>query len=139
MTNEEMIDKLDKIHFYKEELDSVNKLIAKKTERQKELINIIETLELITSVHNGIALKFYQASSGKNESIYIGAVDDSICRRGYLYLNQHNYKTWGLTLYDKKTDDGKFGINGERWMGANFETRDEVMQIVLNWVTKGKI
>ncbi len=94
--------------------------------RQHEIMEEeFRLLDQVDEVYEGVALS--------NFTDNISAVDRNLTSRsGRIYLNQRNHKTYGAHLYDNA-----YGRRGEDWIGAAWESLEELETVVKDWVVKG--
>lgn len=111
-------------------LRSLDEQIADLTAARQSLEYEILTLERVDEIYNGVALSICDFGGYS-----INAVDYKLTpRSAHVYKNAQNKRTWGLRTYDNN-----YGRRGEKWFGANWKIKKEVMKAAKDWIVSGTV
>lgn len=132
--------------YYLKKLPEVKKRLAENKAKLKRLQKSIGKDESIVrkldyywkdapeiEIYNGVVLIIYD--SEESGAYTVEAIDENNSRHADIYLNAHNNRTFGCHL---KVYTGGKG-NGEAWLGADWESRDELIKIGKDFVAKAII
>jgi hypothetical protein len=116
---------------HKEELKAEAREIQTRMKRDAKRLEFlderIEAADKVSEVRGGIALSTY----GELRPV----ANHDVRRWGEIYLNQHNKTTWGIYFKVWLEDGG----NAEEWGGANHPSEAHVLQLLEDWVLRGKL
>jgi hypothetical protein len=91
----------------------------------------VDFLNEVTEVYKGMALRHFDFGS----TVTISATDSEITTRAArVYRNANNRRKWGV-----HTCGDLYGFTDQKWYGANWKSKREIMEAAKDWVVSAKV
>ena len=143
LTNKQVIriwkDK-DKIQKRLRENTKKYKRLAKSIERDESKLQVIDSGGKL-EMHHGqlLSINIWKSKTewSNNHGANINAIAEDNKRAARIYLNQHNYKTYGAHIYDYNLEI--YDRKREKWLGANWEEFEVLLDACIKYVALGEV
>ncbi len=112
------------------ELLSMKHQMSRLSDQIKTMEDEVDLLSEVTEVYKGVALHHYDYGT-----ITISAADSEITTRAArVYRNASNRRKWGMD-----TCNDLYGFTDQKWCGANWKSKREIMEAAKDWVVSAKV